>query len=171
MNSVALSRWWAASGAMIAFALLALITYLAVTAGPPATKVPAPATPASTALPAASGTRVAEWVPAAGTTVPKVAPGYVPEAELEAGAQPGPAAASKVWIYNGGFFAERGGGVWSERNNRNFTFKEVARNDEFIELYDQSRDCAVRLYPDRMLLKGLGQFPTFTKYYDGQWLP
>ena len=76
-----------------------------------------------------------------------------------------------LWTYQGGFFEDRGMDRWVEKNEAGtYYFKEVDRNAEFIELYDKSRDCSVRLYYDSMYLKGFnGKFPDFIKFYNGQW--
>lgn len=118
--------------------------------------LPWPAEPAST--------------PAAAPTTPPTPPAAQPAANAPASGAP--AATYRLWIYPGGFVVERGGGAWTEHNNGgNYGFKEVARTTDFIELYDQSRDCSVRLYADRLMVKGMGKFPVFTKFYDGAWLP
>lgn len=76
-----------------------------------------------------------------------------------------------VWSYTGGFFEDNGNHHWAEQNPSGpYYFKEMDRNGDFIELYDNSRDCAVRLYNTEMYLKGFhGIHPDFTKYYDGRW--
>jgi hypothetical protein len=62
----------------------------------------------------------------------------------------------EVWRYEsfewGGTFERGRGGNWVQnRNNMGPAyFREVGRNGEFVELYDDSRGMAVRLYPDAM---------------------
>lgn len=74
-----------------------------------------------------------------------------------------------VWSYNGGFFLDQGNGNWIEKNpTGKYHFREADRNAEFIELYDGSRPCTVRLYEDAMYIKG-GVYSDFTKLYDGEW--
>ena len=76
-----------------------------------------------------------------------------------------------VWSYEGGYFRDQDADGWVERNpSGEYHFKEVRRNREFIELYDCSRDCTVRLYKDAMFLKGFnGEHPDFIKFYCGRW--
>ena len=86
-----------------------------------------------------------------------------------------PAKADRIerlkWVYEGGFFKDVGNGQWDEANTGgSYHFKEVGRNREFVELYDDSRDCSVRLYRHAMYLKGFnGQTPDWVKFYDGRW--
>jgi hypothetical protein len=89
---------------------------------------------------------------------------------LTAWTQPALAGERLVWSYEGGFFADKDKKNWIEENpTGKYFFKEVDRNEDYIELYDKSRDCTVRLYKDAMYLKGLGQFNDFVKLYDGEW--
>src|SRR5438874_1668548 len=73
------------------------------------------------------------------------------------------------WLYQGGLFENTRGTTWVEKNfDGSFSFREVRRNSEFIELYDQSRDVSVRLYAD----KCYGLFPNNPSWillYAGGW--
>src|SRR5262245_20861003 len=62
-----------------------------------------------------------------------------------------------VWKFNDtGSFHDEGGKRWVEKDaagTRLFDFKEVVRNDDFIELYDKTRDVTIRLYKDVAYIK------------------
>ena len=74
-----------------------------------------------------------------------------------------------VWTYQGGYFKADGSDCWTESNSSGtYHFKEVRRTPEFVDLYDASRGLTARLYDNAMYLQG-GNYPTFTKFYDGSW--
>jgi hypothetical protein len=74
-----------------------------------------------------------------------------------------------VWTYQGGFFKDVGSGRWEEFNaSGHYCFQEVARNADYIDLFDGSRGFTVRLYNNAMFLQG-GSYACFTKFYDGSW--
>jgi hypothetical protein len=55
----------------------------------------------------------------------------------------------QVWVYEGGFVTDRGGGQWEDRTPTHlYQYEEVARHRSYIELYDRSRDVRVRLFSD-----------------------
>jgi len=76
------------------------------------------------------------------------------------------------WTYNGGYFhaVAGGGGAWTESMNGKevFYFKQSARNDTYVELYDATRNLSVRLYANAMYLKGSGE-TQYRHFYNGQW--
>src|SRR5262249_45828462 len=70
---------------------------------------------------------------------------------LQAGpaqAKPTGAAARRTgWLYNKGSFKKASNGQWLEQAPKaKFSFREVARNDHYVGLYDASRQMHVRLY-------------------------
>ena len=74
---------------------------------------------------------------------------------------PSHAADRIVWEYEGGFIENTQGQTWVERTpNANFTFKETDRNNDFVELFDNSRSVYVRLYNDKLF---------FRKVTDSDW--
>jgi serine/threonine protein kinase len=83
----------------------------------------------------------------------------------------GRAKAGKQWEYDGGYFKDEGGGRWTERSadgTLSYTFAETHKNSEFFELYDQSRDCHVRLFDTEMHFRtGDGNNWAFSK--NGRW--
>jgi hypothetical protein len=55
----------------------------------------------------------------------------------------------QVWVYEGGFVTDRGGGQWEDRTPTHlYQYEEVARHRSYIELYDRGRDVRVRLFGD-----------------------
>jgi hypothetical protein len=73
-------------------------------------------------------------------------------------------------------FVDRGEDGWVElgADDKVFlTFRELRRNLDFIELYDQKRGYQLRLYKDALFMKGgnegFHKFDEFTQYYGGQW--
>jgi len=76
------------------------------------------------------------------------------------------------WFHSGGYFhAVSGtGGGWIETLGANeaFYFKQTERNDTYVELYDATRNLAVRLYGDAMYLKASGE-SQFHHFYSGGW--
>jgi hypothetical protein len=77
------------------------------------------------------------------------------------------------WEYGDGFVQRSRS--WQEENVRaRYTFVETARNPVFVELYDAGRRYFVRLYDDKMLVKGGGGkgaklLPKFTRARTGSW--
>jgi hypothetical protein len=73
------------------------------------------------------------------------------------------------WRHSEGHFEQVAGGKWVEKSPTNSTwhFEEQDRTDEFVQLYDASRDCHVRLSRDRCMVKfGDGRYE---QYYSGKW--
>jgi hypothetical protein len=63
-----------------------------------------------------------------------------------------PADTRKLWVYEGGWFAQDRGDAWYElneethrRQGKPWQFREVKRTKEYVELYDATRNVAVRL--------------------------
>jgi hypothetical protein len=73
-----------------------------------------------------------------------------------------------VWRHSQGHFENTRGNTWVEKSpDGTFHFVERARREAFVELYDGSRDCTVRLFPNRCMVRfGTGPFEW---YYDGHW--
>jgi Peptidase of plants and bacteria len=77
------------------------------------------------------------------------------------------------WVYDGGFLQRTR--VWVEQTpQRRYAFVECTRNPEFVELYDGERGYFVRLFNDKMLIRGgnegaSARYPKFVKLYDGEW--
>jgi hypothetical protein len=72
------------------------------------------------------------------------------------------------WWHPNGHFENTVANKWVEKSpDGTFHFVEVNRQPGFVELYDQSRDCTVRLDNGCCWVKfGAG---CFQKFYDGQW--
>jgi hypothetical protein len=59
-----------------------------------------------------------------------------------------------VWEYEGGYIENTQGQTWIERSpNANFAFRETDRNNDFVELFDNSRNLFVRLYNDKLFFR------------------
>ena len=70
---------------------------------------------------------------------------FVPEADAN----------ENKWVHTHGSFERMGDGSWVERartsaDDVEFHFLETVRNGEFIEIYDESRDCYVRIYDNHL---------------------
>jgi hypothetical protein len=64
--------------------------------------------------------------------------------------------------------------TWTERSGKtSHTYFETRRNPVFVELFDPSRDYTVRLYGDKLLLRGgkgaAKKFSKFTRLVGGAW--
>jgi hypothetical protein len=72
------------------------------------------------------------------------------------------------WRHPDGHFENVNGTKWVEQSpDGTFRFEEQKRGDDFVQLYDASRDCHVRLYGDRCMVKfGDGRYQ---EYYRGHW--
>lgn len=81
------------------------------------------------------------------------------------------------WVYAespegaGGMLSKTSDSAWSEtRSDRvNYTFAEIARSSEFVELLDSSRGLFVRLYADHMEWRRDGQ--DWARGQNGAWSP
>ena len=78
----------------------------------------------------------------------------------------------KVWKFDKGVYHRQADGSWVEQSGgTEYKFKQSAATAEYIELFDAARQVTLRLYADRMMLKGLNnKFPDFVKFYDGGWV-
>jgi hypothetical protein len=73
------------------------------------------------------------------------------------------------WRHSTGHFEQLAGRQWMELTPAGITHRyvEQARNPEYVQLYDASRDCHVRLYWDRCDVRfGAARYRT---YYLGHW--
>jgi hypothetical protein len=61
--------------------------------------------------------------------------------------------------------------VWVENvsNGASYHFVEVARNQDFIEIYDAARQLSVRLYSDRCTIRHSNTAGRFIPLYQGGW--
>ena len=76
------------------------------------------------------------------------------------------------WEYESGFVQQSH--LWLEKTgNLTYHFIETARNSVYVELFDPTRQYFLRLYPDKLLLRGGGgsakKIPKFARAYDGAW--
>jgi len=74
-------------------------------------------------------------------------------------------------------FADKGEEYWVEldKDGKVFLqFKEVRRNCDFVELFDETRGYVLRLYDDALFIQGgrdgFAKFQDFTQYYGGRWV-
>lgn len=74
-------------------------------------------------------------------------------------------------------FVDKGEEGWVEldKDGKVFLqFKEMRRNIDFVELFDQKRGYLLRLYKDGLFVKGgrdgFHKFDEFTRLYEGQWV-
>lgn len=104
--------------------------------------------------------------------------GRAPSYGCQKGGGGGPVAGSGrcgSWQYsgavNGQFTPSRDQpGVWVEMNTQaTYYFREVARDRNYVELYDRSRDITVRLYSNVCFIRGPGAGGQFRYLYDGHW--
>jgi hypothetical protein len=81
------------------------------------------------------------------------------------------AAERNYWKHSKGHFENTTGNTWVEKiDNRTHKFVEKERTERYIELYDSSRNCWVRLFNDRCLVKFPDKGDTkFEEYYQGRW--
>jgi hypothetical protein len=78
------------------------------------------------------------------------------------------AAERNYWKHSDGHFENTTGNNWVEKIKGNTNrFKEVERTERYIELYDAGRDCTVRLFNDRCMVKFGNK--KFEEYYNGRW--
>jgi len=83
----------------------------------------------------------------------------------------------QVWEHTDRLFKDQGNRSWIETDRQGkvlYTFTEIDRTGDFIEIQDSSRGYTVRLYGNAMYIKGgnksgLAKFAEFTKFYDGKW--
>jgi hypothetical protein len=77
--------------------------------------------------------------------------------------------ARTYWRHSTGHFENTSGNRWIEKHNKDtYTFTETERTPRYVQLFDRSRDCTVRLLENRCLVRfGNGKFEN---YYDGRWM-
>jgi hypothetical protein len=75
----------------------------------------------------------------------------------------------ELWRHSQGVFVHTRGIDWVEKASDGgvYYFKERSRTEEYVLLYDGSRDCFVRLYNNRCLVK-FGS-SRYEEYYRGYW--
>jgi hypothetical protein len=86
--------------------------------------------------------------------------------------KPRPQTARTHWEYSGGSF-KKAGGAWNEigKSGGRFTFEETARNEDWVEMRDASRDLTVRIIGigySRLFYK-TPQMRRWELMYDGHW--
>ena len=86
-------------------------------------------------------------------------------------ALPSPAAERAYWRQENGHFENTDRNHWVEKapNGATYHFVEVVRREWYVELYDRSRDCTVRLFDNRYEVKGPWTNYRFENYGDGRW--
>ena len=106
-----------------------------------------------------------------------VAPDSVPVYRSEIRARMlGPLSGERTaWVYEGGWFSMKDNTTWIEWNcdvyrnqGRPFQFSEIDRNDDYVELFDESRRMILRLDDGQMKWRLEGQ-DTWNFRYNGHW--
>lgn len=74
------------------------------------------------------------------------------------------------WVHEGGTFAHKGKGEWSEDAPTRiiYQFKEVVRTSEYVELFDVNRTVRVKLYKDKCDVS-LNPDDPYRTFYNGKW--
>jgi hypothetical protein len=80
----------------------------------------------------------------------------------------------KQWAYRTGVFKEAEQGNWTElaSNGDKYSFKEVKRTDDYVELYGERRELTLRIYGgtySRMFYK-MPKMRNWALMYDGKWI-
>lgn len=84
-----------------------------------------------------------------------------------------------IWEHTKGLcrYVDKGEDYWVELDRAGkvfLQFKEVRRNVDFVELFDERRGYTLRLYKNAMLIRGgndgFQKFAEFTSYYEGCWV-
>src|SRR5690242_10111197 len=74
------------------------------------------------------------------------------------------------WRHSKGHFENTKGNTWVEKcPEGTFRFVETKRTEKYVELYDKSQKCTVRLYNNRCDIKNKDTKNKFKKCYDGKW--
>ena len=80
----------------------------------------------------------------------------------------------KQWAYRTGVFKQVDAGNWTElcNNDTSYSFREVERKSDYVELYEQERQLTLRIY-GRSFSKMFYKTPDMRKWallYDGRWV-
>ncbi|WP_169980856.1 hypothetical protein [Tautonia rosea] len=79
------------------------------------------------------------------------------------------------WVHDAGYFRANVADRWVERITVNdetieYNFRLMFRGEEAVLLYDESRDCFVRLTDDSAYVKNVGDgYQDFIRFYGGRW--
>jgi hypothetical protein len=74
------------------------------------------------------------------------------------------------WGHTSGHFKNTEGKNWEESvSGQSYRFVERERTSDYVELYDESRNCTVRLYDNRCEVKGAFTNHEFQEFYYGEW--
>jgi hypothetical protein len=86
-------------------------------------------------------------------------------------ALPSHAAGRDYWRQQNGHFENTDRNHWVEKapNGATYHFVEVDRRQRYVELYDASRDCTVRLFDNRYEVKAPWNDYRFENYGAGRW--
>jgi len=81
----------------------------------------------------------------------------------------------KRWVHDKGSIENSSGKKWVETividgKAVEFRFEEVGRNGDYIEIWDEGRDCYVRIYDGEFYVKNIKDgFKEFKLFYRGKW--
>ncbi len=75
-----------------------------------------------------------------------------------------------AWVHEGGAFRNKKGSQWLETRNQDsdVQFKEVDRNDQYVELFDRNRRLRLRLHSDFAEFR-MGTDPSWKRRFPGRW--
>ena len=75
----------------------------------------------------------------------------------------------EYWRHSQGQLENTVGNTWEEQSpGARFSFQETDRTQEYVQLYDASRNCTVRLYSNVSLVSSpLSNFEFRTLYFGG----
>jgi type III secretory pathway component EscR len=83
-------------------------------------------------------------------------------------AAPSFAAERNYWRHSKGHFENTKENKWEEKSASGTQhFVEKDRTEKYVELFDKSRDCTVRLFDDHCTVRF--KDGEFTKLYEGKW--
>lgn len=80
--------------------------------------------------------------------------------------------ARKVWRHSKGTFVNVEGAKWEERGINDevrYRFDELSRSDQYVRLFDKTRDVIVLLAKDACYYNEKGSGEKKTKLYNGSW--
>lgn len=85
-------------------------------------------------------------------------------------ASPAWAGDREYWRHSRGHFENTRGNQWEEKSpDATFRFTERDRTEQYVELYDPSRDCTVRLYNNQCWVRAPFTDYVFRVFYNGGW--